>query len=275
MTKESYPYPVDKFLTLGECVRGINWIDYLGFGFDITHIPDLIRMALDDELNNAGRESALVWAPVHAWRTLAQLHAEEAVTPLTQLFRRFGDYGDDWVAEDMPHVFGMIGEAAVPALKSYLSDINNGVSPRIVAAHALERIGNEHIGIRDECVSVLLQQLEKHAENDPSLNGFLINYLIHLQAVEAAPTMEQAFISNNVDLLIMGDWEDAQMKLGLKVFREKPRRKLPNFFNLLYPTIENKSRSKHYQKRTNTPIEKIKSKRKQAENSRKKNRRKK
>ena len=49
-----------------------------------------------------------------------------------------------------------------------------------------------------------------------SSNGFLIRYLIKLQAVEAAPLMERAFAADRADLSIVGDWEDAQVDLGLK-----------------------------------------------------------
>lgn len=43
--------------------------------------------------------------------------------------------------------------------------------------------------------------------------------------MEAAPLIERAFAADQVDLSVMGDWEDAQIKLGLKTERAYPRRK--------------------------------------------------
>lgn len=71
MNAANYPAPVNTLLTLGTCKRERDgWPDYLKHGFGPEHIPDLIRIALDPELNQAETESSAVWAPVHAWRTL-------------------------------------------------------------------------------------------------------------------------------------------------------------------------------------------------------------
>jgi len=64
-------------------------------GLGPQHVPDLIRMALDDELYWADSDSLEVWAPIHAWRALGQLRAEAAVQPLTRLLARIDDFDDD------------------------------------------------------------------------------------------------------------------------------------------------------------------------------------
>jgi hypothetical protein len=45
--------------------------------------------------------------------------------------------------------------------------------------------------------------------------------------VEAAPVIEQAFRADQVDEMVVGDWEDVQVDFGLKARREKPRRPPP------------------------------------------------
>lgn len=40
------------------------------------------------------------------------------------------------------------------------------------------------------------------------LNGFIVGYLVDLEAVEAAPLMERAFAAGRVDVSIMGDWAE-------------------------------------------------------------------
>src|SRR5205814_135203 len=64
-----YSPPVDRLLKIGEC-KLQDWPDYLAFGLGPEHVPDLIRMVEDEELNEAPSESLRVWAPIHAWRAL-------------------------------------------------------------------------------------------------------------------------------------------------------------------------------------------------------------
>ena len=79
-------------------------------------------MATDEELEWADEDETLeVWAPIHAWRTLGQLRAEAAIEPLFSLFTGLDQ--SDWVTEEMPEVFGMIGPAALPMLKAAIADI--------------------------------------------------------------------------------------------------------------------------------------------------------
>ncbi len=177
--------------------------------------PELIEMATDEELNRADPESLEVWAPLHAWRALGQLQATEAIEPLFEML----DEDDDWAHEELPKVYGMIGRAAIPTLARHLANTSDDLWSGITAAFSLERVAAGDPSARDECVEILSRQLERFTRNDPSLNGFLISYLIDLRAVEAAPLMERAFAAGRVDLSIQGDWEDAQVELGLKAAR--------------------------------------------------------
>src|SRR5258707_7875891 len=123
--KASYQPPVARLLTMGDSERIApeQWPDYHELGIGPEQIPDLIQMATDEALNEADSESTEVWAPVHAWRALGQLRAVEAVEPLLELFDRLED--DDWVHEELPVVFGLIGPAALPALAAYLADLSH------------------------------------------------------------------------------------------------------------------------------------------------------
>ena len=83
----SYSPAVSRLLRYGECKLG-QWPDYLKREITREDIPELIRMATDMELNLAASDSLEVWAPVHAWRALGQLKAEEAVEPLLPMRER-------------------------------------------------------------------------------------------------------------------------------------------------------------------------------------------
>jgi hypothetical protein len=223
MSEPNYPFPVSELLKQGSCLGEPGWPDYLSLGLGPEHIPDLIRMATDEALNDADSESLEVWAPTHAWRALGQLRAEAAVEPLLGLLRRIEENDDDWVLEDLPRVYGMIGPAAIPALAAYLADASHELHARIATAGSLRNIGQNHPEARSQCIAVLTGQLEQFEENDPSVNGWLISELIDLAAVESAATMERAFAADCVDPTIAGDWEDVQVGLGLKTARETPR----------------------------------------------------
>jgi uncharacterized protein DUF1186 len=227
MSRASYPSPVSKLLTVGSCKRDRDgWPDYLKHGFRPEHIPDLTRMALDPELNQAGSDNPEVWAPVHAWRALAQLRAEAAIEPLLELLRRIDDEENEWVGEELPEVYEEIGPAAIPALTAYLTDITHGLWARVAAVSSVQKIAARDFQARATCIPILIEQLSKSATQDPSFNAFLASALIDLQAKEALPVIRRAYSDGHVDETVIGDWEDVEIELGLRKERDTPRRPL-------------------------------------------------
>lgn len=217
----AYPPPLDRLLTLGD--TGLHqraWHDYLGMGVAARHVPHLLRMAADPELNEAPFDDPRVYAPLHAWRALGLLRAPDAAAPLAELLVR---YDDDTAREDLPRVLGMIGEAAVEPVRALLADDSAELFARVAAAHALEQIGQRHSALRDRAVGLLIDQLIDWPEQDATLNAFLIDYLIELGASEAAPLMEAAFEARAVDQSVRGDWEDVMVNLSLLPERLSPR----------------------------------------------------
>jgi hypothetical protein len=213
MVQTTYCAPVDALLSLGE-THVNQWPDYLKqFNWTAADIPELIRMAIDSELNWADSESLEVWAPVHAWRSLGQLRAEAAIKPLISIFNAMDD--SDWFREEIPEVFGLIGPSAIPATAEFFTTPNKLFSTRWMSIEALVKIGQQHPSARDECLSVLVQQLEQSSKNGRELNGAIISALIDLEAIEAAPLMKGIFSANRVDTSITGHWVDVQHALGL------------------------------------------------------------
>lgn len=213
MVQTTYCAPVDALLSLGE-TQIHKWPDYLTqFNWTAADIPELIRMATDPGLNWADSESLEVWAPIHAWRSLGQLRAEAAIKPLISIFNAMDD--SDWFREEIPDVFALIGPFAIPATAEYLATPNKLFSSRWMSAETLVKIGQQHPSARDECVSMLVQQLERSSKNGRELNGALICSLIDLEAIEAAPLMKVIFSANRVDTSIPGDWIEVQLALGL------------------------------------------------------------
>jgi Protein of unknown function (DUF1186)/PBS lyase HEAT-like repeat len=220
MSATTYTSPVDKLLTLGEPepFRPEKWPDYLEFGLSSEHIPDLIRMATDFELRSLEseedeEEEPEFWAPIHAVRALGQLHAEAAAEPLVNLLAELKD--DEWMLEELPSVFGMIGPAAIPALIAYLADSSHEMYSRAYASDGLVEIGKNHQESRLECIAAISKQLEAFEENDYGLNAFLISDLTRIKAIDALPLIERVFEADRVDEFVI-NLDDVYVELGLK-----------------------------------------------------------
>ena len=91
MGVDSYSPPVDKLLTYGDAHEHggdpQDWPEYLELGIGPEHIPDLIRMATDEELRWAELDTLEVWAPIHAWRTARQTTVAELVATTARPLR--------------------------------------------------------------------------------------------------------------------------------------------------------------------------------------------
>ena len=220
---EAYQLPVSQLLSVGDARKLRKWPDYPAtYNLTVAHVPDLVHMMQDEGLNWADSDSDEVWAPIHAWRTLGQLRAESAIDAIMDTFYTIDDWDLDWQMEEYPTILAMIGPAAIPALKAYLADNQNGVWSRVTAQTAVGKIGNQYAQSRDECVAILATQLLNHEQQDSSLNAFLIGSLMDLNAIETSDIMEDAFNAGNVDLSVQGDWEEVQIELGLLKQRITP-----------------------------------------------------
>ena len=216
MTVETYSHPVNQLLNFGDCREIKEKTNYIEkFGFTPEDIPELIRMAVDEELNWGDSEGLEIWGPIHAWRSLGQLRAEAAIEPLISIFDALKDEDIDWTSSEMPIVFSKIGPSAIPSLAAYLDKPEPNTYPLSVATNCLRAIGTEHPDSRDECVQILTDKLAKFQENDPTFNGFLLVDLVKLKAVESAPVIQSAFAADCIDKLILGDWDEVQFHLGL------------------------------------------------------------
>jgi HEAT repeat protein len=217
-----YTAPANQLLSLGEAKDRDFTFDYTALGIEPAHVPDLLRMVADEELHDAPQESPRIWAPVHAWRALAQLKAESAVGPLLGLLRRIDERDDNWVSTEVPLILGMLGQAALEPVTAYLADPAHDEWALVAAAQALGEIGTRHPESRAECVARLTAQLEKHDTQSGMVNAFLVTPLLDLEAVGSLPVMARAFDAGHVDESVVGDYEDAEIALGLKMRRLHP-----------------------------------------------------
>lgn len=209
-----YPPPVDRLLTLGaEPARRRTWPDYRTLGLEDRHVPALIRMATDPALLDAPERDPASWAPVHAWRALGQLEAQQAAAPLLALLVERGD--DAWIQDELPDILGMIGPAALHGATLLLFDEAKDEALRIDAGAVITNVAMQHPERRDEAAAVLVKQLEDWAHQSRQLNAFLIAELVALRETAAAPLMQAAYAAGAVADTDYRSWEEVQVALGL------------------------------------------------------------
>jgi len=267
--EQDYPAPVQQLCVYGDARDSIHqqsqgWPNYLKLGLTEAHIPALIQVLQSRSWEQEAEEpeeeeSVAVWASIHAWRALGQLGAEAAIPELMRLIQESDesdriplseDWIHEWIIEELPFVFGLIGPQALPPLQELVSkrlqDYRNTTPPDsysfTTALDALQeiatgcrRFANVRLGVplppasepaKLEILELLHTWLQPYAEQDPETNAWLITTFLGIQTSQPArpalpadaPVLKliaEAFAAGRVDKQICGDWEDLQLELGL------------------------------------------------------------
>ena len=272
---DNLPSPVSQLLTLGETPIHDS-SNYLKMGFTREHIPDLIRLVDDEDLRNMewnkdGSVPPQVYAQIHAWRTLTQLHAVEAIPSFLGILHYIDEDDDDFIGEEIPRMLGRLGAPAIDPCRDYLANQSHRIFARVAAGYALSEIGKKHPERRDACVQALMSTLHDYQNDDETVNAFTLSYLAELRAVEAAPLAQEVFKADRAELEVAGDYEDFQVRVGLLKKRLAP----PKFLNI--PDAEfsrMQAEISTVQKRARQLEKKEKTKRKQQKKTRKRHKKK-
>ncbi len=130
--------------------------------------------------------------------------------------------------------------------------------------------------MRDRCVEAIVTELEKFEDNDPEFNGYLVGSLAaDFKAVEAAPLIEAAYAADRVDPSFVGNWDDAQVWLGLKKAPKVPtkiRERQRLLMKIMSRDID--IETEDLDNKIKQGASKSKTKRKQQQSARRKNRKK-
>lgn len=225
-----YEPPVNELLHYGPC-QGFQvkeWPNYVQeLGLTREHVPALIQMVQDEVLwgffmgSSQGQDDhpeadvdpeAAMWAPLHAWRSLGQLQAVDAIPALVQVLDQ---YDIDWCWEELPQVFGLMGAEAIAPLNDLFATKLH-YNHKITVVDGLGEIVKAFPELRDRCVAVLTQQLSNCKQHHRSVNGALVARLMDFEALEAVPVIEAAYQAKKVDEMFVGSWARVQVDLGLK-----------------------------------------------------------
>jgi hypothetical protein len=195
-----------------------DWLNYRKRGIGPEHVGDLIRIATDPAQFEDEWDSKAMLAASHAMRALAQMKAKEAVGPLIQFIGRCYDEDCSSVADELRAVLGRFGPEALPELEAHLANGSEDTGPRGVVADAIAELGDYDPSQRDACIAILNRQLERtfEKEHDREMTSILVDCLLALEATETSALIQRIYESGQIDEEIAGDWEEAQVALGLR-----------------------------------------------------------
>jgi hypothetical protein len=200
-----------------------EWLNYSSLGITEEHIPELIEFFKDENYGFNADDCINCWGQLHAWRALGQLRAKEAVPSLIEHLDN-QDYSD-WANEELPEVFAMICKDSIGPFRDFLFDDSKAETSRITIAHSLEWIAQENPELKEDCINAFSEFLEQGKEDCPDLNGFIVGYLVDLNAIDKIELVREAFNKGIVSEFILGDIEDVEILFGLREERATPKRK--------------------------------------------------
>ena len=186
-------------------------------GEDIPQLIDIVRKWSDPEWlsSESGLDrdlDGIDLLPVTAWRTLADLKSAAAVQPLIDMLCELDDEFDDWVSEELPHVFGKIGEPAIEPLVLIAQDAGTQEFVRSIAVRGLRCVAKYHEEARNQITAYLTEMMADSTEDSIQFNTTVLVELVDLRAVDAAEAIERAFANDFLDIGMMGKWEDVRQE---------------------------------------------------------------
>lgn len=233
------------------------------------HVPDLLTILglwLSAPEGFPPDDSA--FAPVHAWRALGQLRAEECVRPLLAIMNPLDREADDWFVQDFPAVLGAIGAPALEPATAYLRDSRNRPGSRGCAADGLTEIAKRHPECAERAISALVDQMARWEDTDPFLNASVVAALVKLRVWQAADVIEEAYAARRVDAALAGSWGYVRETLDVPGLGLAPDEE--EFVELDDGTAVSRSAA-----RASAPRDAAKAHRRRARESRRRNRRRK
>lgn len=104
------------------------------------------------------------WATVHAAYLIGAMGGKESVVPLMAALRWSDAYDNEWVTEDLPSIFGNLGDVSWPTIVAAVKDRASGWSARSVLMDALGSQALRFPAREEEAVAILGGILKNRSE---------------------------------------------------------------------------------------------------------------
>jgi len=209
-------YPLAPLLTLGVTdIYSEQWPDYVSWlNLTEANVPDLLRIVLETPWEGRDWENEPdAWAPIHAWRAIAQLRSQAAIKPLIHLIDR--SENNEWVWSEIPYVYAMLGPLSIPPLSKYIQESGMKATTAYTAINALSQIGQYYPETQPLLKVFFKDRITAARENHPAVNAYMVRALMGLEADDAVPAIREAYEEGLVDESISGDWADVLVEFGL------------------------------------------------------------
>jgi hypothetical protein len=210
--------PLDALLSLGPAKPEQLARLQAELGIGQEHVPELIRLIRDRDLNTRLEDDAALWGSVHALDLLAELDLAAYVAELIPLF----DIDFDEVGDMLISLVGAVGAPAIAPLRAYLDDRSHWVWGRSRVANALQVAAEQHPELRDEVVAIMSGTLSGAEDDHDEVLTAAMAALVKFKAVEAVPLIRRAFELEKIDEYMMGPWGDVLAALGLEPDPDDP-----------------------------------------------------
>lgn len=209
------------FGKLRPVTSGQHWPDYIELGVTSEHIPDLIDQATSKDWLFMLMDSQSD-VPVHAWRSLAQLKAKDAIEQLLAIIEPLQE--NDMAFEELPKVLSMMGVDVIEPVTQYLNDFSNEEFARIVVVQALILLAKDTPEHQTLITEKLIDYLRNHDPVAIELNALIVHRLIQYEAVEEEihNIVRKLYQLGHVDLSTIGDLEDVEIAFGWRHKRTTP-----------------------------------------------------
>lgn len=164
----------------------------------------LAEIALDPTYSHYAdhdEDDARAWTRVHAVRTLERMGdaAQSVMESLTPLLNA----EDDWLREEMPLFYGIVGEPAVPLLTQLVENKTADPDLRVGAADALVEIAEVQPETRADTIALLERRVSDDNENESLLAEFIV-CLLNIGAKDSYEVIRAAYERDGVDEFIVG-----------------------------------------------------------------------
>lgn len=195
-----------------------RYVEQLGVSeADAPMLLELVKSWADPEHFErfAGNDDA-VFAPVHAWRTLAQLRVPAVVDGMLALLVELETQDDELAAADLSAVAECVGAAAIAPLRAFAAAAGSPDRARAAAITALEWFATEDTALRAELLPVWLAALERCEPTARSSKAAVVAALVAWRMPETIDTVRKAFAAGALDEDELGSFNDVAVALGVR-----------------------------------------------------------
>lgn len=171
--------------------------------------------AIEEDTIDEPEEGSLL----HAVILLTQLQSEKGLTGLLEIIRQTGNFIDyhfgDLAPELIPTAISSSAGDNLAAVESYLYEPGLDSYSRTMGAEALAVTASLNPEKREEVIEIFRRLMTSMKERLPNRNGcdaefagFVVSYLIDMEAKELIPEIRELFATDCVDKSIAGDCEE-------------------------------------------------------------------